>query len=186
MISEDEQEWATLMSKAQDGDSKAYAILLAAVLPKLRQIVHRRITDSDQGEDVVQDVLLSVHANRHTYDPTRPFRPWLYTIAKFRIADHLRKQYRRKGREELVEEYPETFTAAGTNGYEQGALAYATSDSLKKALSQLPEGQRRAVELLKLKDMSLKEASEVSSMSVPALKVAMHRALKNLKDIFET
>jgi RNA polymerase sigma-70 factor (ECF subfamily) len=54
-------------------------------------------------------------------------------------------------------------------------------DRLHRALAGLPSGQRQAVELLKLKEMSLKEASEASGMSVAALKVAMHRALKSLR-----
>ena len=47
-------------------------------------------------EDVVQDVLMTVHAVRHTYDPKRPFGPWLVAIAHGRIIDQLRRQTRRK------------------------------------------------------------------------------------------
>jgi RNA polymerase sigma-70 factor (ECF subfamily) len=54
-------------------------------------------------------------------------------------------------------------------------------NELDRALETLPAGQRTAVELLKLREMSLKEASEASGMSVAALKVAMHRALKSLR-----
>jgi len=186
MTAEDKEQWAGLMAQAQDGDGDAYARLLTAVLPKVRQIVRSRISDVQFAEDVVQEVLLSIHANRHTFDPSLPFAPWLYAIATRRVADQLRKIYRNRSREILVDEYPETFSGEGTNDYEEGALAYATSDTLKKALAQLPKGQRTAVELLKLRDMSLKEASIESSMSVPALKVAMHRGLKALQKLIDT
>ena len=186
MSSAEEEEWSGLMAQAQNGDGEAYASLLVGVLPRLRQFVRYRITDSYIAEDVVQDVLLSIHSSRHTYDPDRAFAPWLFAIAARRVADHLRKIYRLGGREMLVDEYPETFNGDGTNDYIEGALAYATSDTLKKALAQLSEGQRTAVELLKLKDLSLKEAAEQSTMTVPALKVAMHRAMKTLQKIIDT
>lgn len=186
MKSSEEECWARLMSQAQDGDGEAYAQLLEAILPKIRQIVRHKISDFQLAEDVVQDVFLSIHTNRHTYDPNLPFAPWLYVIATRRVTDQLRKIYRTRNREVLVDEYPETFNGEGTNDYEEGALSYATSETLQKALAQLPKGQRTAVELLKLRDMSLKEASAESSMSVPALKVAMHRGLKALQKLIDT
>ena len=133
------------------------------------------------AEDVVQEVLLSIHKNRHTYDPSLPFGPWMGTIAKRRIMDWLRKHYRSVAQEVLVDEYPETFLTDGANAVEEDALAFDDLDQLRQALDRLPSGQRQAVELLKLKEMSLKEASEVSGMSIAALKVAMHRALKSLR-----
>ena len=165
----------------QDGDGAAYQCLLGAIVPRLRAIVGKRVSDPDRAEDVVQEVLLSIHKNRHTYDPALPFGPWMGTIAKRRTMDWLRKHYRRSDQEVLVDEYPETFSDGGANEVEEAALAFDDVDRLHRALEKLPLGQRQAVELLKLKEMSLKEASEASGMSVASLKVAMHRALKSLR-----
>ena len=181
MRQDDEQHWSEWMPLAQDGDGAAYQRLLAAIAPSLRAIVGKRVSDPDRAEDVVQDVLLSIHQNRHTYDPALPFGPWMGTIAKRRTMDWLRKHYRRADQEVLVDEYPETFSGAGANEEEDAALAFDDADRLRVAIEKLPLGQRQAVELLKLKEMSLKEASEASGMSVAALKVAMHRALKSLR-----
>lgn len=181
MRQDDEQLWSQWMAQAQDGDGAAYQRLLAAIVPKLRAIVGKRVSDPDRAEDVVQEVLLSIHKNRHTYDPSLPFGPWMGTIAQRRTMDWLRKHYRHSAQEVLVDEYPETFLAADANEVEQDALAFDDVDRLNQALGRLPAGQRQAVELLKLKEMSLKEASEASGMSVAALKVAMHRALKSLR-----
>jgi len=181
MRQEDEQLWSQWMAQAQDGDGAAYQRLLAAIVPRLRAIVGKRVTDPDRAEDVVQEILLSVHKNRHTYDPNLPFGPWLGTIAHRRTMDWLRSHYRRGGQELLVDEYPETFSGDDANTVEEDALAFDDVDRLMKALDALPPGQRQAVELLKLKEMSLKEASAESGMSVAALKVAMHRALKTLR-----
>ena len=181
MRQDDEQLWSEWMAKAQDGDGAAYQRLLAAIVPRLRAIVGKRVSDPDRAEDVVQDVLLSIHKNRHTYDPTMAFGPWMGTIAKRRVMDWLRKHYRHSAQEVLVDEYPETFSGDGANEVEQDALAFDDADRLRTALDKLAPGQRQAVELLKLKEMSLKEASEASGMSGAALRVAMHRALKSLR-----
>lgn len=183
MRQDDEQIWSQWMAQAQGGDGAAYQRLLRAIVPKLRAIVGKRVSDPDRAEDVVQEVLLSIHKNRHTYDPTLPFGPWMGTIAKRRTMDWLRKHYRRTDREILVDEYPETFSGDGANEVEQDALAFDDVDRLYRALDKLPPGQRQAVELLKLKEMSLKEASDASGMSVASLKVAMHRALKTLRAV---
>jgi len=169
------------MAKAQDGDGAAYQSLLQAILPLVRAIVGKRISDPSRNEDVVQDVLMSVHKNRHTYDPKLSFTPWLSTIAQRRTVDALRKVYRQNARETLVDEYPETFLSDETNTLPEDDLVFALGNELDRALETLPAGQRTAVELLKLREMSLKEASEASGMSVAALKVAMHRALKSLR-----
>ncbi len=178
---ERDRQWSAWMVQAQDGDGQAYQQLLAAVVPLLRAIVSKRINDPDKAEDVVQEILLSVHKNRHTYDPSLPFTPWLTTIAQRRTVDALRKIYRQGERETLVDEYPETFIEDETNTSPEDDLVFAMGDELNRALDTLPAGQRIAVELLKLREMTLKEASETSGMSVAALKVAMHRALKSLR-----
>lgn len=181
MRQDDEQLWSQWMAQAQDGDGEAYRRLLVAIVPRLRAIVSKRVSDPDRAEDVVQEVLLSIHKNRHTYDPNLPFGPWMGTIAQRRTMDWLRKHYRRADQEVLVDEYPETFLAHEANAAEQDVLAFDDLDQLRQALDRLPSGQRQAVELLKLKEMSLKEASEASGISIAALKVAMHRALKSLR-----
>jgi len=178
---EQDRQWSQWMAQAQDGDGAAYQQLLAAVVPLVRAIIGKRINDPDKIEDIVQEVLLSVHKNRHTYDPSLAFTPWLSTITQRRTVDALRKIYRLNERETLVDEYPETFLCDETNTSPEDDIVFAMGDELHRALDSLPAGQRTAVELLKLREMSLKEASDASGMSVAALKVAMHRALKSLR-----
>ncbi|MEJ0067409.1 MAG: sigma factor [Pseudomonadota bacterium] len=73
--------WAALMARAQAGDRAAYHRLLTEITPYVRSIAARYHRTREDVEDAVQDVLLSVHTIRHTYDPERPFGPWLATIA---------------------------------------------------------------------------------------------------------
>ena len=121
-----------------------------------------------------------MHAIRHTYDPTRPFGPWLVAIANRRITDRLRRQGRSRARETALTAEHETFAAPEANYHESMSAARA----LREAIERLPQGQRDAIKLLKLQEMSLKEAATASGMSVAALKIATHRAIKNLRKIF--
>ena len=173
-----EDAWPQLMAAAQSGDRAAYERLLREILPMLRGIAGRWHRSPDRAEDVVQDILLTIHRVRHTYDPTRPFSHWLATIARRRSIDALRQ----RGRREKVEIYDEdayvTFSDPAAN------KEMATRDQapgLGAAISVLPESQREALELLKLRELSLAEASKLSGKSISALKVNVHRAIKSLR-----
>ncbi len=170
----------TLMRAAQDGDSASYRQLLTGIIPLLRHFVrkHRTFLQPADVEDLVQNILLSLHAVRATYDPARPFLPWLYAIARNRMMDGSRSQMRRSANEVSVAEYPETFSGAATNTMDAG---YGDPEALRQAVAKLPGGQRRAVEMLKLRELSLKEAATASGMSVVALKVAVHRGMNTLR-----
>jgi RNA polymerase, sigma subunit, ECF family len=67
--------WPALMARAQAGDREAYTQLLRAIVPVIRAIVRKQISDNVLVDDVIQDVLLTVHRVRHTYDPACPFCP---------------------------------------------------------------------------------------------------------------
>lgn len=169
--------WSRLMAGAQDGDHQAYRRLLEEIAPYLQRLARRRLRNSEDVEDVVQDILLAIHAIRHTYDPHRPFGPWFVTIASHRIANHVRRRAYRLTREVALR--PEHVTLEGGNAN----LPDVTVDGhrLRSVVESLPPAQRWAIKLLKLQEMSLKEAAKVSGMSVAALKTASHRALKALR-----
>ncbi len=170
-------DWSIYMARAQNGDREAYRRLLEQITPYLRGFVTRRIRNRGDVEDTVQDVLLTVHAVRRTYDPARPFGPWLVAIADRRIVDALRRRGRLSARETALETEHETFSAPETNYHETASDGRA----LRHALEELSPGQREAIRMLKLEEMSLKEAAAASGMSVAALKIATHRALKTLR-----
>jgi RNA polymerase sigma factor (sigma-70 family) len=168
------------MRAAQEGDTAAYARLLTAVTPMIKRVAARRWTGSEEADDLVQDVLLSLHQVRHTYDPARPFLPWLMAIVRNRLTDIQRRQVRRAKGEIAVEVLPETFS---DDEAKKPIEQMVDAEELGRALAGLPPRQRQAVEMLRLKEMSLKEASTASGMSIAALKVSMHRALKALRAV---
>lgn len=174
-------DWSVYMARAQEGDRDAYRCLLEEITPYLRALSARRIRNRSDTEDIVQEILLTVHAVRHTYDPSRPFGPWLAAIAHRRIVDALRRQGHRSAHEAPLDAEHETLFPAETNLQEEAADAHV----LHEAVEHLPAGQRDAIRMLKLEEMSLKDASTASGMSIAALKVATHRGLKNLRRLIE-
>lgn len=181
---QDDSDWASLMAAAQNGDQHSYARLLRNVTPLLRRMARQgwlRGSDADI-EDVVQDTLLTIHQTRHTYDPNRPFLPWLLTLLRRRIADGVRRRSRISQREMAIDALDVTFVDIPTNTDCEPSV---DSEALRAAIAQLSPGQRQAIELLKQKEMPLKEASAMTGMSVAALKVATHRALQRLRTLLD-
>jgi RNA polymerase sigma-70 factor (ECF subfamily) len=171
--------WVGLMGLAQAGDARAYETLLREVAPRIRQIARARIRDAAEVEDAVQDTLLTLHQLRHTFDPARPFGPWLAAIAGRRAVDRLRRRGRTAGREAPLDDLPESAASVAPE-----AEARLAARDLRAAVAELPESQRTALRLAKLEDLSLTEASARSGLSVGALKVATHRAMQSLRRRF--
>lgn len=169
-----------LMRSAQVGDSRAYAELLGAITPRLRQIIsnQRRFLQAADIEDLVQEILLSLHSVRHTYDPKRPFMPWLMAITQHRLADAGRRYHRQVARQSEFEELSASFAEDASN---MEAESYGNPEGLKRAIECLPPRQRTAIQLLKLREMSLKEAAVATGSSIDALKVSVHRAMATLR-----
>lgn len=169
-----------LMRSAQAGDEEAYRNLLTVVTPRIRRVVRARraFLGSADVEDIVQDVLLSMHSVLATYDPDRPFLPWMVAIVRNRLADAARRYARQQRREVVVQELDVTFIDLTANTEDEGV---GDREALTRAIQDLPPSQRQAIELLKLQEMSLKEASVATGTSVSALKVATHRAMASLK-----
>ncbi len=171
-------EWPLLMAQAQAGDRAAYNRLLKAMVPAIRAVVRRRIRDDAVVEDVVQDVLLTVHRVRHTYDPGRPFLPWMATIAASRAIDALR----RGGRRSRWEVHDDDALALHVDTTAQQPVdAFVMRDEVDGLLNHLPNRQRQIVELVHLQEMSLAEAAGQSRLSVTAVKALLHRAIVNLR-----
>src|SRR5437667_2859385 len=84
-----------LMSAGLDGDADAHRTLLVLISSRLRAYFKSRLLRVGHGaveaEDLLQEVLIAVHTRRHTYDPSQPFTPWLYGIARYKFLDYLRR-----------------------------------------------------------------------------------------------
>ena len=174
-----EGELATLMAAAQRGDAAAYRSLLKACLPVVAGIARAQGVRGEAVDDVVQDTLMTVHAARASYDPARPFLPWLGAITRRRAIDRLR----RAGRRPTEVHDPLAFEAEADPGPPPGAglEAQERGVALARAVAALPEGQRQAVEHLGLRELSLEETAALTGRTKGALKVNLHRAIKALR-----
>lgn len=167
------QHSSKLMKKVQDGDQKAYAELLNLVGGKILGIIRRRIKNQSTVEELYQTVLMTIHRARHTYDPNRPFEPWLYSITRNTVFDHLRKNRRKIELETLVGEHFAIEAEPDSSAEEQKIL--------KTALNSLPQAQRQAVQLIKLQGLSIQDAAKKVGVTESAMKVRAHRGYQGLK-----
>lgn len=162
-----------LLAAARAGDSIAYAALLSQIAALLRPFVRRHLRKHDNDiEDVLQDVLLAIHVRRESYDASRqPMTAWVYAIARYKVIDHLR-------REGLRAHIP----IDGINDL----FASDTADAgdahrdVTTLVAGLPAQQRKALQLVKLDELSVREAAADTGLSETAVKVNVHRAIKNL------
>lgn len=169
----DEITLARLAASAQKGERQGYGVLLKQSEGWLRRYFGRRIPPHHL-DDLVQDTLLSLHAKLGSYDPDRPFLPWLAAIARYRWVDHLRKVYRAE-EVALDNDLPQPSD-------EDETIARI---SLERLFAQLSPAQARAIEMVKIEGRSVEEAAQGSGQSASLIKVNIHRGLKKLASLIE-
>ena len=173
-----------LMRSAQDGDASAYRQVLRASVPLAAAAARRRGVPPDLMDDVVQDVLVTLHRALATYDAERPFAPWLWAIATRRAIDALRRHARR-GAREVHDPIAYLNHADNPTDFVQVAIGHAEARRLRAAIATLPPRQRRAVEILGLQEHTLEQASHFTGSTKLALKVNFCRALRSLRTRLE-
>ena len=158
------------------GDGAAYRRFLSMLAPMLRRMIGRRLPDADV-EDVVQEVLISIHKARHTYDGERPIMPWVAAVARFRVTDHLRKHYAQMRHQHLdIADYENilpdvTETTAGNEGIDD-------------RLHGVPAKDKQILTLMHVEGYTAKEVGAQLGMNESAVKVAAHRAVKKIRATF--
>lgn len=164
-----------LMRAANGSDATAYRKLLDALLPPLRAAVRtgllRNGGNASDVEDVVQETLLAIHLKRHTWDPRQPLLPWVRAVAYHKVIDFLRQ--RGSAKHVPIENYMQILDEPSE------APASESSVSLE-LLAFLPPRSRQIVEAITIEGLSAREAGARLSMSEGAVRVALHRALKDL------
>lgn len=172
--SADEQRWAAWMALAHLGDHDAYRKLLGELASAIESYIRVRFGLIDSLEDCVQECLLAIHKARHTYDPARPFRPWMFTLVRHRTIDVLRQnhEHRRGGEVSLLE--------AGSDPLElQRRL-----DGVK-FLENLDPDHRQAIALTQYAGCTTAEAAIWLGISEAALKARLRRGLLAIRKALE-
>jgi RNA polymerase sigma-70 factor, ECF subfamily len=164
---------ASLMAAAQAGDQRAYKTLLKLAVPLIKRYVAKRLFDQGSCDDLCQDILLRIHAYRHTFDPKQMFESWMYSICRNALIDLLRARGRKK---EALAFDCEDETALGSVDADGDAVI-----ALRQAIAALPEDQRRTLELARVEGRSMQEVATKTGVSLSAAKVRAHRAFKAVR-----
>jgi len=175
----DEQRWSRLMMNAQAGNESDYRLLLTELTAVIYNFLRSRFGDQHFIEDCVQESLIAIHQARHTYDPQRNFRPWLFAIVRHKAIDTLRNQNRRK---KVVDNYHDELHVLSQAGRQSEAESELSQGDILVSLS--PQ-HREALILTKFIGYSIAEAAEKLCISESAVKVRIHRAIHKLQLLLE-
>lgn len=168
-----------LMQQSLAGDQRAYAILLQKTASLLRPFLAKRLSFTSEVDDLMQEILISIHKARHTFDGNRPYKPWAYAIAKFRLQDYLRTHYSDQLRQALdLDDLEESLHEPVT----ESVISY---ESIRGEVQKLPEKQATILRLMHQDGYTAKEVAEKLGMNESAVKVAAHRAYKLLREKLE-
>lgn len=173
-VQEAEERLSRQFAQALAGDAAAYRQFLGGLGAHLRGFLRRRLERlPDEIEDLVQETLLAVHNQRHTYDPGQPLTAWVHAIARYKLVDLLRRRSVREALDQPLEDEQEWLAAPE-------AEASGTRRDLDALLERLPDRQRLPIVHMKLEGLSAAETARRTGMSESAVKVGVHRGLKAL------
>ena len=169
-----EERLRQLLLRGLAGEAPAYQTFLKELSAHLRAFLRKRLANlPDEVEDLVQEALLAVHNQRHTYAAGQPLTAWVHAIAKYKLVDLLRRRAGREALNDPLDDELELFASTDS------AAAEARRD-LGKLLELLPDRHRLPIIHVKLHGRSVAEASQLMGMSESAVKVGVHRGLKAL------
>ena len=175
MQTSDEYRWSALMVSAQTGNESDYRQLLEELAVVIRNFLRSRFGHLDIVEDCVQESLIAIHQARHTYDPDRAFRAWLFAIVRNRAIDVLRHQRTRKRAvEQFTTEQEVLSQPEQQSGPEREIL-------VGRLLESLPKQHKEVVILTRVIGYSMAEAAEKLGITEGAVKVRVHRATRELQ-----
>lgn len=173
--------WADAMRAERRGDGAAYERLLKEIALMLRRLVRARLAkvglSEHETEDVVQEILIGVHAKRHTWDEARPFLPWLYAITRYKFIDTARRLRREASyRVDITMDELSEIIEAPAHDTDRSML------DLDRHLAILPNGQEKVVRALALDGATVRATAEKLHTSEGSVRVLFHRALRRLTD----
>lgn len=168
---QDEQRWRSLMKRSQNGYVAAYHQLLSELAPVIESYLRVNFGSLAMLEDCVQESLLAIHRARHTFDCKRDFRPWMFTIVRFKTIDILRRN-----------------ATINNTIIELTELDQSNSNSVDldriidggRLMAKLSYEQREAVTLTKYHGMTTNEAAQLIGIKESTVKARLRRGLKIL------
>lgn len=173
------EDLSALFRKANRGDAGAYRDALIRLAPQLRVLVRNGLLRSgrspDDCEDIVQETLIAIHLKRHTWDESERIEPWARAIATYKLVDFLRRRgfHGHVNIEDFADALPAEKTPDSAEKIDRDRL-----------LATLTPRHRRIVEGMAIEGRSAREVADTLGMTEGAVRVALHRALKAMGDVF--
>ena len=163
-----------LFLRAQAGDANAYRRFLEQLAAHLRAFLARRLFGwPDEVEDLVQECLLAMHNQRHTYQSDQPLTAWVHAIARYKMIDLLRAKSSREALHDPLDDELAVFADCATD-------ARDAKRDLSGLLDTLPDRHRLPIVHVKIEGLTVAETAALTGMSESAIKVGIHRGLKAL------
>ena len=185
-----------LWVKSLAGDQQSYVQFLEMIAKLIRQylgsvIPRNEISFKELIEDLTQDVLVSIHQKKHTFQKDSEVLPWVFAIAKYRWIDHRRLLRVKKEilpwDVESAKKILETFENQNATPSPEDQLDYQSTgnERMDTALKQLTKQQHELIKLAKLDELPLAEVAVKMGLSLSAVKVGVHRAVAKLRKVYE-
>jgi RNA polymerase sigma factor (sigma-70 family) len=170
---------AAVMSQVRDGRVEMLAILFERHHVKLFNFFLRLCGNRSLSEDLVQELFLRILKYRHTYRGDGLFVAWMFRIARHVHINHLRRHQPEQPIDDILDQEP----AAGDSPASQLEQSQ-NKELLQLALARLPLRKRELLLLSRQGNLKYKEIAELLECSMDAVKVQVHRAIKDLRKIF--
>ncbi len=171
-----------IVRRASSGNSAAFAELYDAYAPRVRRFLRHQLGDDDLAEDLLQRTFVKmIEALPRYHARGLPFGAWVFRIARNARNDHFR---RAAPVEPLLDDALEHPTP------EPGPAAQLELERdacrLRRALSRLRDDRRELIALARYEGLKHEQIAEILGVGVGTVKVRLHRALIELRDVFHT
>ncbi len=169
-------DWVTHIERIRDAqDQGAFAELFQHFAPRVKAFLMKSGADATLAEECAQEVMATLWHKAHMFDPARAsVATWIFTIARNRKIDLLRKQ-RRPEPEEL------TWGPEAEPDQEDTMVLQQESEQLRKALAELPDAQRQLIERAYFGDLSHSQIADETGLPLGTIKSRIRLALDRLR-----
>jgi RNA polymerase sigma-70 factor (ECF subfamily) len=178
-VEEREQPWAEAMRAERRGEALAYERMLKEVATALRRSLAPRLVrvglGAHEAEDLVQEILIGLHGKRNTWDPARPFLPWLHAITRYKLIGFMR--HRRRDTRRRVDLPPEDWLEIVESPADE---ANRSTWEVDRHLAVLPVSQRAIVRAIAVEGASVRNVAQGPATSEGAVRVTLHCAIRRL------
>jgi RNA polymerase sigma-70 factor (ECF subfamily) len=153
--------------------------MLKEVATTLRRSLAPRLVrvgiGAHEAEDLVQEILMGLHGKRHTWDPARPFLPWLHTITRYKLIDFMRHR-RGDTRRRVDLALEDWLEIVECSTHEANRFTW----EVDQHLAVLPVNQRRIVRAIAVEGASVRSVAQGLATSEGAVRMTLHRAIRRL------